>query len=40
MVEGDEVGGVHADPSRPAQAPLVYHSRAWHALSSVSQIRD
>ena len=40
MVEGDEVGGVHADPSRPVQVPLVYHSRAWHGLSSVSQIRD
>ena len=38
MVEGDEIGGHHSDPTRDAQPPLVYHHRAWHSLSTHSQI--
>lgn len=40
LVEGDEVGGLHTDPSRDADPPLVYHSRAWHSLSSASKLHD
>lgn len=40
MVEGDEVGGRHANPERQAEPPLVYHSRAWHSLGPASQIPE
>lgn len=38
MVEGEEIGGRHTEPDVAVDPPLVYHSRAWHALGADSQI--
>lgn len=40
LVEGDEIGGQHADPQRDTEPPLVYHSRAWHTLGSTTQLPE
>jgi len=40
MVEGDEIGGRHADSRRDAEPPLVYHSRGWHTLGSATQLPE
>src|SRR5699024_9619864 len=39
-VEGDELGRHHTAPTRQAEPPLVYHRRAWHTLSTASQLPD
>lgn len=39
LVEALEVGGKGGNPSLNAGQPLVYHSRAWHALGEHSRIK-
>jgi flavin reductase (DIM6/NTAB) family NADH-FMN oxidoreductase RutF len=39
LVEALEVGGKSGDPTLNAGQPLVYHSRAWHALGEHSRIK-
>lgn len=39
LVEALEVGGQSGNPSVIAGQPLVYHSRAWHALGEHSRMK-
>lgn len=39
LVEALEVGGQSGGPEEIAGQPLVYHSRAWHALGEHSRIK-